>query len=124
MDDEIEKSTAPDWKVEIPDYGGAEWEEKIPDRPSLHWMALFVSCLIAGLMGAVIAGLLVNEVYGPRQARMFFIYFLVIAPLLWLGWYWMFYLAPNRPNKKMRDRQRGPYGPGRFILSDVALVLS
>jgi len=60
-DYQIEKVTAADWKEEFTDYSEEEFEEKVPNRTRATWMAPVVSCLFGTLLGAAIAGLLVND---------------------------------------------------------------
>ncbi len=63
---EMEPFIVADWKQEFPDYTAEELEEKLPDRTRSSWMAPVVSCLFGTLLGAAIAGVLVND--QPRAA--------------------------------------------------------
>jgi len=109
-DYQIEKVTAADWKEEFPDYSEEEFEEKVPNRTRSTWMAPVVSCLFGMLLGAAIAGLLVNDLPKPQQARAFFIFFLVLALLFSCIWHWLFYLRPKQLTARMREQQANPVG--------------
>ena len=100
---EMEPFTVADWKQEIPDYTAEELEEKIPASARASWMALVLSCLFGTLLGAAIAGVLVNDHPKPQQVRAFFIFFLVLAPLFSCIWHWLFYLRGERVAQKMKD---------------------
>jgi hypothetical protein len=108
--DEIREVTAADWKKEFPDYSDEEFAEKIPDRGPSRWMPLVVSCLYGLLLGAAIAGVIVNNLPAPRQALMFFVYLLVLAPVVTFAWHWLFYLRSNRLKKKMDNQGANPVG--------------
>jgi len=105
-DYQIEKVTAADWKQEIPDYTAEEFEEKIPNRTRSSWMAPVVSCLFGTLLGAAIAGVLVNNQPKPQHARAFFIFFLVLAPLFSCIWHWLFYLRIEQVVQKMKKQEQ------------------
>jgi len=100
--EEMKPFTVADWKQEIPDYTAEEFEEKIPKRTRARWMAPVVSCLFGTLLGAAIAGILVNDQPKPQQARAFFIFFLVLALLFSCIWHWLFYLRPKQLTSRMR----------------------
>jgi hypothetical protein len=119
-DYQIEKATAADWKEEFPDYTEEEFEEKIPNRTRSRWMAPVVSCLLGTLLGAAIAGLLVNDQPKPQQARAFFIFFLVFALLFSCLWHWLFYVRPKNLAKKMKEQEANPIG-SEPILSNEEL---
>src|SRR6478735_7292203 len=78
--EEMKPFTVAEWKQEFPDYTAEELEEKIPKSPRANRMALVASCLMGTLLGAAIAGVLVNDQPKPQQTRAFFIFFLVLAP--------------------------------------------
>jgi hypothetical protein len=105
-DYQIEKVTAADWKEEFPDYTAEEFEEKLPERTRSSWMAPVVSCLFGTLLGAAIASVLVNEQPKPQQARAFFIFFLVLAPLFSCIWHWLFYLRIEQVAQKMKKQEQ------------------
>src|SRR6478609_537630 len=77
--EETKPFTVAEWKQEFPDYTAEELEEKIPKTPRASRMALLGSCLFGTLLGAAIAGVLVDDQPGSQEARAFFIYFLVLA---------------------------------------------
>jgi hypothetical protein len=104
-DDEMEEFTAADWKQEFPDATDEEYEEKLPDHTSARWMAPVISCVFGTLLGAAIAGVLVNDQPKPLQARAFFIFFLVLAPLFSSLGLWLFVLRPESVARKMKDEQ-------------------
>jgi len=104
-DYQIEKVTTADWKEEFPDYSEEELEEKLPERTRASWMAPVVSCLFGTLLGAAIAGVLVNDQPKPQQVRAFFIFFLILAPLLSCVGHWLFVLRPESVAKKMKDER-------------------
>jgi len=105
-DYQIEKVTAADWKEEFPDYSEEEFEEELPDRTRSRWMAPVVSCLFGILLGAAIAGVLVNDQPKPQQARAFFSFFLVLALLFSCLWYWLFYLRIEQVAQKMKKEEK------------------
>ena len=82
-----------------------------PRRARSSWMRPVASCLFGTLLGAGFAGLIVSDLPESRQVRMFFIYLLVLAPLISFGWYWLIFLFPGRLAKKMKDRQANPVAP-------------
>ena len=102
--------TVADWKQEIPDYTVEEFEEKLPDHTRSSWMAPVVSCLFGTLLGAAIAGVLVNDQPKPQHTRAFFFFFLVLAPLFSCVWHWLFVLRAESVAKKMKDEQEDPAG--------------
>lgn len=108
---EMEPFTVADWKQEIPDYTAEEFEEKIPDRTRSSWMAPVVSCLFGALLGAAIAGVLINDQPKPQQARAFFIFFLVLAPLFSCIGHWLFIVRSQSVAKKMKGQQANPKDP-------------
>jgi hypothetical protein len=108
---EMEPLTVADWKQEIPDYTAEEFEEKIPDRTRSSWMAPVVSCLFGTLLGAVIAGALVDDLPRPRQLSMFFVYLVIFALPLSLAWHWLFIVRSQRVAKKMKGQQANPMDP-------------
>jgi hypothetical protein len=107
---EMEPFTLADWKQEIPGYTAEEYEEKLPDRTRASWMAPVLSCLFGTLLGAVIASGLVGDLPQIRQVRMFFVFLLVLAPLLSCVWHWFFILRPKIVAKKMEDEQENLVG--------------
>lgn len=106
--EEMKPFTVADWKQEIPDYTAEEFEEKIPNRTRSRWMAPVMSCLWGTLLGAAIAGLLVNDQPKPQQVRAFFIFFLVLALLFSCIWHWLFYLRPKDLTRKMKEQEANP----------------
>ncbi|HEY5029860.1 MAG TPA: hypothetical protein VIK39_15740 [Candidatus Angelobacter sp.] len=102
---EMEPFTPADWKQEIPGYTDQEYEEKLPDHTRASWMSPVVSCLFGTLLGAAIAGGLVGDLPQVRQVRMFFVFLLVLAPLLSCVGYWFFVLRLEIVAKKMQDEQ-------------------
>jgi hypothetical protein len=104
--EETKPFTVADWKQEIPDYTAEEFEEKIPNRTRSSWMAPVVSCLFGTLLGAAIAGVLVNNQPKPQQARAFFIFFLVLAPLFSCIWHWLLYLRIEQVVQKMKKQEQ------------------
>jgi hypothetical protein len=92
----------------VPDFPDEEDEEseEIPELSRSRWMARVASCLMGTFLAVAIAGLLVNGVAAPRQARMFLIYLLVLAPLFSLIWFLI--LRPQRPAKNMDEQSTNP----------------
>src|SRR4051794_7941669 len=68
-EEEMRPFTLAEWQQSMPDYTAEELEEKIPDRTRSNWMAPVVSCLFGTLLGAAIAGVLVNDQPKPQQTR-------------------------------------------------------
>jgi hypothetical protein len=116
-DYEIEKATAADWKDEFPDYTEEEFEEKIPNRSRSRWMAPVVSCLMGTLLGAAIAGVLVNNQPRSQEARAFFIFFLVLAPLFSGIWHWLFFLRGEQVAQKMEEQEQAANPAGSEPIS-------
>lgn len=106
-DDELVEFTAADWKRQFPDYSVEEFAEKVPDRTRSTWMAPTVGCMFGTLLGAAIAGLLVNDLPRSRQLSMFFVYFVVFAVPLSLVC-WLFIVRSQRLAKKMTNQQANP----------------
>jgi len=104
--EETKPFTVAQWKQEFPDYTAEELEEKIPKTPRASRMALLGSCLFGTLLGAAIAGVLVGDQPGSQEARAFFIYFLVLAPLFSFVWHWLFYLRGERVAQKMKEQEQ------------------
>src|SRR5438445_905882 len=100
---EMEPFTLADWKQGIPDYTAEEFQEKLLKPTRSIWMPLVTSCLFGASLGAAIAGVLVNNQPKPQHVRAFFIFFLVLAPLLSCVWYWFFVLRPESIAKKITD---------------------
>jgi len=48
---------------------------------------------------------LLNRVPVPRQARMFLIFLVVLAPLFSFGWHWLFVLHPDQIQRKLQREQ-------------------
>jgi hypothetical protein len=113
--EEMKPFTVADWKQEIPDYTVEEFEEKLPDRTRSRWMAPVVSCLFGTLLGAAIAGVLVNDQPKPQQARAFFSFFLVFALLFSCIWYWLSYLRIEQVARKMKKLEANPEGSEQSI---------
>ena len=108
--EEMKPTTLAQWKDEFPDYTAEELEEKIPESPRPSRMALVASCLFGTLLGAAIAGVLVNDQSKPQQARVFFIFFLVLALLFSCIWHWLFYLRPKHLARKIKEQKANPIG--------------
>jgi hypothetical protein len=104
--EETKPFTVAQWKQEFPNYTAEELEEKIPKSPRASRMALLASCLFGTLLGAAIAGVLVGDQPGSQEARAFFIYFLVLAPLFSFVWHWLFYLRGERVAQKMKKQEQ------------------
>ncbi|HET8892020.1 MAG TPA: hypothetical protein VFQ41_24190 [Candidatus Angelobacter sp.] len=104
--EEMKPFTVAEWKQEFPDYTAEELVEKIPKSPRASRMALVASCLMGTLLGAAIAGVLVNNQPGSQEARAFFIFFLVLAPLFSFIWHWLFYLRGERVGQKMKEQEQ------------------
>jgi len=94
----------------VPEFPDDEEGKKIPVISRSRWMARISSCLMGTLLGAAIAGPLVDSVPASRQARMFLIYFLVLAPLLSFVWHWFFFLHPQRLDQKLKEESTHPIG--------------
>ena len=92
----------------VPEFPDDEEPEKAPSLSRSRWMARIISCVIGTFLGAAVAGPLVDSVPASRQARMFLIYFLVLAPLLSFVWHWFFFLHPQRVANKLKDWQANP----------------
>jgi hypothetical protein len=103
--EEMRPFTLAEWQQSIPDYNADEFEEKLPERTRARWMEPVVSGLWGILLGAAIAGLLVDNQPRPQQVRTFFIFFLVLATLLSCVWHWFFVLRPKSIAKKINDEQ-------------------
>ena len=104
--EEMKPFTLADWKQSIPDYTTEELEEKIPESPRASRMALVASCLMGTLLGAAIAGVLVNNQPRSQETRAFFIFFLVLAPLFSCVWHWLFYLHGQKVAQKMKEQEQ------------------
>jgi len=104
--EEMKPFTVAEWKQEFPDYTTEDLEEKIPESPRVARMAVAASCLMGTLLGAAIAGVLVNNQPKPQQVRAFFIFFLVLAPLLACVWHWLFYLRGQQVAQKMKEEEQ------------------
>jgi hypothetical protein len=104
--EEMKPFTLADWQQSIPDYTSEELEGKIPESPRPSRMALVISCLMGTLLGAAIAGLLVDDQPKPQQARAFFIFFLVLALLFSCSWHWLFYLRGKQVAQKMKEQEQ------------------
>jgi hypothetical protein len=104
--EESKPFTAAEWKQQFPDYTAEELEEKLPERTRASWMAPVFSCLWGTGLGAAIAGVLINDQPKPQQARAFFIFFLVLAPLFSCIWHWLFYLRGERVAQKMKEQEQ------------------
>src|SRR5689334_8362805 len=72
-EEEMKPFTVADWKQQFPDYTAEELEEKIPESSRARRMALVASCLMGTLLGAAIAGVLVNNRPRSQEVRAFFI---------------------------------------------------
>jgi hypothetical protein len=107
-EEEMRPFTLAEWQQSIPNYTAEELEEKLPERTRESWMAPAMSCLWGTLLGAAIAGLLVNDQPKPQQARAFFIFFLVLALLFSCIWHWLFYLRPKDLTRKMNEQEANP----------------
>lgn len=105
-EEEIRPFTVAEWKQQFPDYGAEELEEKIPKSSRASRMALVASGLMGTLLGAAIAGVLVNDQPKPQQARAFFIFFLVLVPLFSCIWHWLFYLRGEQLAQKMKKQEQ------------------
>ena len=103
--EEMRPFTLAEWQQSIPDYNADEFEEKLPERTRARWMEPVVSGLWGILLGAAIAGLLVDNQPRPQQVRTFFIFFLVLATLLSCVWHWFFVLRPKSIAKKINDEK-------------------
>lgn len=110
--EEMKPTTLAQWKDEFPDYTAEELEEKIPESPRANRMALVASCLMGTLLGAAIAGVLINNQPEAQQTRAFFIFFLVLAPLFSCLWHWLFYLRGQQVAQKL---EANPEGSERII---------
>jgi hypothetical protein len=110
--EEMKPFTAAEWKQEFPDYTAEELEEKIPKSARASRMALVASCLMGTLLGAGIAGVLVNNQPRSQEARAFFTFFLVFAPLFSCIWHWLFYLRGQRVAQKMKQQEQEPSPAG------------
>jgi hypothetical protein len=108
--EEMKPFTLAEWQQSIPDYTAHEFEEKLPNRTRSSWMAPVMSCLWGTLLGAVIAGLLMNNQLRPQQVRAFFIFFLFFAPLFSFVGHWFFVLHPQRLAKKLNEESTRPIG--------------
>ncbi|SRR6266571_4492213 len=104
--EEMKPFTVAQWKQEFPDYTAEELEEKIPKSPRASRMALLASCLVGTLLGAGIAGVLVDDQPKAQQVRAFFIFFLVLAPLFSCIWHWLFYLRGEQVAQKMKKQEQ------------------
>lgn len=118
--EEMRPFTLAEWQQSIPNYTADEFEEKLPERTRARWMAPVESGLWGILLGAAIAGLLVNDQPKPQQARAFLIFFLVFALLFSCLWHWLFYLRPKNLAKKMKEQEPNPIG-SEPILSNEEL---
>lgn len=112
--EEMKPFTVADWKQQFPDYTAEELEEKIPKSSRASRMALVASGLMGTLLGAAVAGVLVNNQPRPQQTRAFFIFFLVLAPLFSGIWHWLFHLRGEQLAQKMKEQEQeaNPAGSG------------
>jgi len=101
--DEMKPFTVAEWQEQFPDFTTEELEEKIPESLRASRMALVLSCVWGTALGAGIAGVLANNQPRSQQARAFFIFFLVLAPLFSCVWYWLFYLRGEQVAQKMKE---------------------
>jgi hypothetical protein len=104
--EEMKPFTVAEWKQQFPDYTAEELEEKIPKSPRASRMSLVASCMMGTLLGAAIAGVLVNNQLRSHETRAFFIFFLVLAPLFSCIWHWLFYLRGQQVAQKMREQEQ------------------
>ena len=119
-EEEMRPFTLAECQQSMPDYTAEELEEKLPKRTRSTWMAPIISCLFGTLLGAAIAGVLVNNQPRSQEARAFFIFFLVLAPLFSFIWHWLFYLRPKALARKMEEQEVNPAG-SEPILSNEEL---
>ena len=105
LSDEMRPFTLAEWKRSIPDYTADELEENLPERTRARWMEPVISGLWGILLGAVIAGLLVDNLPRPQQLRAFFIFFLVLATLVSCVGHWFFVVRPKSIAQKISDEQ-------------------
>jgi hypothetical protein len=117
-EEEMRPFTLAEWQQSIPDYTSEELEEKLPKRTRESWMAPVMSCLFGTLLGAAIAGVLVNDLPKPQQARAFFTFFLVLALLFSCIWHWLFYLRPKYLAKKMEEQETNLAGAEPILLNE------
>src|SRR6185312_11352053 len=115
-EEEMRPFTLAEWQQSIPDYIAEEFEEKIPKSPRPRSMALVISCLMGTLVGAAIAGVLVNTQPRSQEARAFFIFFLVLAPLF----SFICHLFGQRVAQKMKEQEADAAG-SEPILSNEEL---
>jgi len=108
--EEMRPFTVAEWQQSILDYTAEEFEEKLSERTRSSWMAPVMSCLWGTLLGAVIAGLLMDNQPQPQQVRAFFIFFLFFAPLFSFVGHWFFVLHPQRLAKKLNEESTRPIG--------------
>lgn len=114
-EEEMRPFTLAEWQQSMPDYTAEELEEKILESPRANRMALVASCLMGALLGAAIAGVLVNNQPEAQHTRAFFIFFLVLAPLFSCLWHWLFYLRGQQVAQKMKKLEANPEGSERII---------
>jgi len=105
-EEELSEEELVQWKDEFPEYTAEELEEKIPKSPRASRMALVGSGVFGTLLGTVVAGVLVDDQPGPQQARAFFFFLLVLAPLFSCLWHWLFYLRGQRVAQKMKEEEQ------------------
>jgi|SRR5215831_2659264 len=122
--EEMKPFTVADWKQQFPDYSSEELEERIPKSSRASRMALVASGLMGTLLGAAVAGVLVNNQPRSQQTRAFFIFLLVLAPLFFYILYWLFSLRGTQVTQKMKEQEQedpagsdpllheNPVGPG------------
>ena len=94
----------------VPEFPDDEEGKKIPDLSRPRWLARIMNCVMGTSFGAAIAGLLVDSVPAPQQARMFLLYFLVLAPLFSFVGHWFFVLHPQRMAKKLKEESTHSIG--------------
>jgi hypothetical protein len=107
-EEEMRPFTLAEWQQSMPDYTAEELEEKLPKPTRESWMAPVMSCLWGTLLGAVVAGGLVNDQPKLQQAHAFFIFFFVLALLFSCIWHWLFYLRPKQLTARMREQEADP----------------
>lgn len=119
--EEMRPFTLAEWNQSIPGYTAEELDEKLPKRTRASWMEPVVSGLWGILLGAAIAGLLVDNQPRPQQLRAFFIFFLVLSTLLSCVLHWFFVVRPKSIAKKINDEQEANSAGSELIFPNEEL---
>jgi hypothetical protein len=91
-------------------YEAYQFDDDLPEGKPVHWLPLIGNCLFGSAVGAAIAGVLANQWPPARQAKAFFLLFLVCAIVCSFLWHWGVYLRGSRIEKKLKDEEENPAG--------------